>query len=78
MLQRPDLQPLADEAGETTAQNGGFPAARAQTFEAQWDFASTVPGAEQSGLAVVASPDRGDGARMKLGTDGRHADWAGR
>ena len=33
-------------------------------FEAQWDFASTVPDAEQPDLSVVASPDRGDGSRM--------------
>ena len=33
-------------------------------FEAQWDFASTVPGSQQVGLSVVASPDRGDTARM--------------
>lgn len=56
---------LTDEAGETTAQNGGMSGGTRQPhFEAQWDFASTVPGAEQAGLSVVASPDRGDGARM--------------
>lgn len=56
---------LAEEAGETTAENGGFSGgARQNFFSAQWDFASTVPGAEQPGLSVVASPDRGDGARM--------------
>ena len=37
---------------------------RQSHFEAEWDFASTVPGAEQPGLSVVASPDRGDGSRM--------------
>ncbi len=56
---------LANEAGETSAQNGGMSGGTRQNyFEAQWDFASTVPGAEQPGLSVVASPDRGDGARM--------------
>ncbi len=58
-------KPLADEAGETLAQDGGMSGGTRQPhFEAQWDFASTVPGAEQPGLSVVASPDRGDGARM--------------
>jgi hypothetical protein len=58
-------QSLANEAGETTAQADGMSGGTRQThFEAQWDFASTVPGAEQPGLSVVASPDRGDGARM--------------
>lgn len=56
---------LVDEAGETTAQGGGMSGGTRQPyFEAEWDFASTVPGAEQPGLSVVASPDRGDGARM--------------
>lgn len=56
---------LVDEAGETSAQGGGFSGGtRQRHFEAQWDFASTVPGSEQAGLSVVASPDRGDGARM--------------
>jgi hypothetical protein len=56
---------LVDEAGEAAAENGGRSGGTRQpVFEAQWDFASTVPGAEQPGLAVVASPDRGDGARM--------------
>lgn len=58
-------KPLVDEAGETTASNGGQSGGVRQTrFEAQWDFASTVPTAEQPGLSVVASPDRGDGSRM--------------
>ncbi len=56
---------IPNEAGETSAQNDGFSGGTRQPFfEAQWDFASTVPGAEQPGLSVVASPDRGDGARM--------------
>lgn len=56
---------LTDEAGESTADNGGMSGgARQPYFEASWDFASTVPTAEQPGLSTVASPDRGDGARM--------------
>ncbi|MBI3391542.1 MAG: hypothetical protein HY027_27730 [Deltaproteobacteria bacterium] len=56
---------LSDEVGETTANNGGLSGGvRRPHFEAEWSFASTVPGAEQPGLSVVASPDRGDGARM--------------
>ena len=58
-------KPLANEAGESAAENGGLSGGtRASHFEASWDFASTVPVAEQVGLSVVASPDRGDGARM--------------
>jgi len=54
-----------NEAGETGAANGGLSGGTRQlSFQAEWQFASTVPGAEQPGLSVVASPDRGDGARM--------------
>jgi hypothetical protein len=56
---------LRHEAGETTAENGGLSDGRQKRkFEAEWMFVSLVPGAEQPGLQVVASPDRGDGARM--------------
>ena len=56
---------LVNEAGETSAENGGLSrGVRQNFFEAEWQFASTVPGAEQPGLSVVASPDRGDGSRM--------------
>lgn len=56
---------LVNEAGETSAVSDGMSGGtREAHFEAQWSFASTVPGAEQAGLSVVASPDRGDGARM--------------
>lgn len=56
---------LVNEAGETAAVSDGLSGGTRQNhFEVQWDFASTVPGAEQPGLNVVASPDRGDGARM--------------
>ncbi len=61
-------KPVADEAGESTSSdafNGGLSGGTRQPyFEAEWDFASTVPGSEQPGLSTVASPDRGDGARM--------------
>lgn len=54
-----------DEAGESGAPNDGMSGGTRQNhFEATWEFASTVPGAEQPGASVVASPDRGDGARM--------------
>jgi hypothetical protein len=58
---------LQNAAGESDAVAGGFALAAGTPknhFEAQWDFASTAPGAEQPDLSVVASPDRGDGARM--------------
>ena len=56
---------LVNEAGEAGATNGGMSGGvRQNFFEAEWQFASTVPGAEQPGLSVVASADRGDGARM--------------
>lgn len=56
--------PIAGEAGETAAE-GGLESVGPRTdyFEASWDFSSTT-GALQEGLSVVASPDRGDGARM--------------
>ena len=58
-------KPLPNEVGEETADNGGQSGGTRRThFEAEWMFASIVPGAEQPGLHVVASPDRGDGARM--------------
>ena len=56
---------LINASGETSAEYGSTSGGTKQPyFEASWDFASTVPGAEQPGLSVVASPDRGDGARM--------------
>ena len=56
---------LVDQAGETTADGGALASGVMQPhFEASWQFASATPGAEQPGLSVVASPDRGDGARM--------------
>ena len=62
---------LNNEAGETMALNGNgvftfSGGTRQNHFEAQWDFASTVPTAEQPGLQISVSPDRGDGARMSF------------
>jgi hypothetical protein len=58
---------LTNEAGETQAQNGGLSGGvRQNHFEVQWDFASTVPNAEQAGLQMSTAPDRGDGARMSF------------
>jgi hypothetical protein len=55
---------LADEAGESTAANGGFSGGTRQAqFVAQLTFASST-GALQPGLNIQISPDRGDGARM--------------
>lgn len=56
-------------AGETTSDCSTWclPGGTRQShFEVEWDFASTVPTAEQPGLAVTGSPDRGDGSRMSF------------
>jgi hypothetical protein len=56
---------LANEAGETSAVNNGMSGGiRQNHFEYQFSIASAVPGAEQPGLYMSVSPDRGDGARM--------------
>lgn len=55
---------LANEAGETDAYTATPAGIRQNRFVAEWDFASTVPGAEQPGLSITASPDWGDGSRM--------------
>lgn len=56
---------LTNEAGETTAGSSTYSGGvRQPYFEAQWNFASTVPGSAQPGLSVVASADRGDTMRM--------------
>lgn len=56
---------VPNEAGETSAVNGGLSGGtRQKTFAAEWTFISADPGNVQNGLSVVASPDRGDGARM--------------
>lgn len=57
-------KPLTNEAGETSAVSDGLSSGTRQNhFETQWDFTS-ASSTYQPGLAVVASPDRGDGARM--------------
>jgi len=69
---------LGDEAGETDAENDGMSGgARQPHYEAQFEIASAVPGAEQPGLQISMAPDRGDGARMSYlrfedATDGIH------
>jgi hypothetical protein len=72
---------LQNEAGETMAWNHDTTGAlvysggtRQNHFEVQWDFASTVPSAEQPGLQISMSPDRGDGARMSYIRLEDHAD----
>lgn len=58
-------KPLVDSVGEVDATAGTFSEGTRQThFEMQFDIASTVPSAQQSGLAMSVSPDRGDGSRM--------------
>jgi hypothetical protein len=58
-------KPLVDSVGETAATAGSFPAGNRQRhFEMQFDIASVVPTAQQPGLHVSVSPDRGDGSRM--------------
>jgi hypothetical protein len=54
-----------EEAGETEAEGDGMSGGtRQEHFMAEWDFASADADDYQEGLSVVASPDRGDGARM--------------
>lgn len=58
-------KPLADAAGESAATAGSFSVGtRQRHFEAQFDIASAVPTAQQPGMHVSVSPDRGDGSRM--------------
>jgi 5-hydroxyisourate hydrolase-like protein (transthyretin family) len=60
-------QALPDEAGETSAENAGLGGGTRQTrYSASFTFASADPAAEQPGLSLGLSPDRGDGARMSL------------
>lgn len=55
---------LADEAGETIAENGGFSGGTRQNhFEAQF-YIRPMQLSQQPGLFMSVSPDRGDGARM--------------
>ena len=58
---------IPNEAGETTAENGGMSGGtRRQRFVTDFDFISTTPNAEQPELSFSASPDRGNGARMSF------------
>lgn len=53
-----------NEAGESTATNGGQSGGTRQNhFEAKFDFSSTQL-EQQPGLVISVSPDRGDGSRM--------------
>lgn len=55
---------IPNEAGETTAQNGGKSGGIRQThFEASFDL-GVATSSYQPGLSMSVSPDRGDGARM--------------
>jgi hypothetical protein len=52
-------------AGESGADAGPYSAGTLQSnFKASFNFASTTPLAEQPGLHMSVSPDRGDGSRM--------------
>jgi hypothetical protein len=53
-----------DEAGESTAANGGMSGGTRQPFFSSEFTIASATGAAQNGLAVQVSPDRGDGARM--------------
>ncbi len=58
---------LGDEAGESSALNGGQSGGtRRNNFSAEWQVASATPNTAQPGLAVTVSPDRGDGSRMSF------------
>jgi Calx-beta domain len=60
-------KPNVDEAGETDADNSGQSGGTRQShFDGTFYLASMVPGAEQSGLTMEVSPDRGDGSRMSF------------
>ncbi len=57
--------PLANAVGETDSTDGPFSRGTLQShYEMEFDIASTVPTAQQPGLFVNVSPDRGDGSRM--------------
>lgn len=57
-------KPLTDSAGETASTNGTFSPGTKQThYEMQFDLAS-VQLAQQPGMHMSVSPDRGDGSRM--------------
>lgn len=57
--------PIADSVGEVDATAGTFTEGTRRTiFEAEFDIASASPLAQQPGLFISVSPDRGDGSRM--------------
>lgn len=58
--------PLTDSVGETIATNGSYSmGTKFNRYEAQFDIASTKQ-AQQTGLRMTVSPDRGDGSRMSF------------
>ncbi len=58
-------KPLTNAVGEVDSTNGTYSAGALQHhFEMQFDIASAVPGAQQPGMHMSVSPDRGDGSRM--------------
>ena len=58
-------KPLTDAVGEADSTAGSFSTGTLQRhFEMRFDVASTQPGAQQPGLHISVSPDRGDGSRM--------------
>ncbi len=58
-------KPAADAAGEVDSTAASFSVGTLQHhFEAQFDIASANPQAQQPGLSISVSPDRGDGSRM--------------
>jgi len=58
-------KPIAGSVGESTATAGTFTKGTRMThFEMQFDILSASPNAQQPGLFVSVSPDRGDGSRM--------------
>ncbi len=58
-------KPLSNGVGETIATSGSFlPGTRQTKFEMEFDIASAIPTAQQPGLFLSISPDRGDGSRM--------------
>lgn len=58
-------KPLVNGVGELSATAGSYSVGTRQShFETQFDIASASPSAQQSGLHVSVSPDRGDGSRM--------------
>ena len=56
---------VSNDAGEPTADAGTLGSGvRSGFFSSQLTFVSVTPNAEQPGLIMSVSPDRGDGARM--------------